>query len=334
MSLTRDAPQGGSVRPTKQHQGALRAPLNDMLGTEANVRLLRELARARRGLTAGALADRARLNRAATYRALDRLLDTGIVEYSESGGSRRCRLRSEHPLAGALRGLFHFEADRFREIEKGIRAALEALAPPPISGWIEGPVARGDDRFGTPLVVGLLDTPQHLDEHAEALRDQLVALEREADVTIEVRARTLADLDALPDDERDALVSAVPLFGVPVEAFVAPDRLHRATTTRAHGDLDARGLAYASAIAERLPTEPELIDRALEWVRARLADASTGEARELREWERILSSSTPARLRRFLLHPGERATRLRQSNPFLAILTEEERAELRRRGAA
>lgn len=322
------------MRPTKQLQGALRAPLNDMLGTEANVRLLRELTRARRSLTPGELADRAKLNRAATYRALDRLVETGIVEYDGSGGSRRCRVRTAHPLAGALKDLFRAEADRFREIEKGIRAALEALVPPPISGWIEGPVARGDDRFGTPLVVGVLDTPQHREEHAEALRDRLVPLEREADVTIEVRARTRADFDALTEAEREALVGAVPVFGVPVAAFVAPDRAGRARTPRTHGDLDAQGLAYASAIAERLPTEPELIDRALEWVRARLADASTGEARELREWERILGSSTPVRLRRFLLDAGERATRLRQSNPFLAILTEEERAALRRRGAA
>lgn len=181
--------------------------------------------------------------------------------------------------------------------------------------------------------MGLLDSPQAVDEHAEALRDRLAALEREADVTIEVRARTQADLKALPDAEREALAGAIPLFGVPVKAFVAPDRLRR-RAARTHGDLDAQGLAYASAIAERLPTEPELIGRALDWVRARLADASPGEVRELREWERILGSTTPARLRRFLLHPGERATRLRQSNPFLAVLTEGERAELRRRGAA
>jgi hypothetical protein len=121
----------------------------------------------------------------------------------------------------------------------------------------------------------------------------------------------------------------LPLFGVPIQACVAPDQHRRLGFPRSHGDRDAQGLAYARRIAERLPTEPELIERALAWIRDRIPRASAGEAQELREWEPILHSSTPARLRELLLHPGERATRLRQSNLFLAILTEEERTELR-----
>jgi hypothetical protein len=56
--------------------------------------------------------------------------------------------------------------------------------------------------------------------------------------------------------------------------------------------------------------------------------ASLAEQRELREWDRVLQTMSLARLRRFLTDRGERATRLRQTLPFLDALSSAERKAL------
>jgi hypothetical protein len=94
---------------------------------------------------------------------------------------------------------------------------------------------------------------------------------------------------------------------------------------RRHADLDARGLGIARAIARQLRRDPALSARALACVEQRMASASPQERLELEEWAQLLRTASPARLRRFLVAPGERATRLRQTLPFLGILSPEER---------
>jgi hypothetical protein len=64
---------------------------------------------------------------------------------------------------------------------------------------------------------------------------------------------------------------------------------------------------------------------ALRHVRRREKNASPQEGRELREWERILVTMTPSRLRQLLVERTERATRLRQTLPALDLLTPAER---------
>lgn len=308
-------------------KGALRAPLDEVLRGPANVRLLRELAAEPRFFAPGELARRTGLTRATVYRALDRLFDAGFIEY-ESSGALRCRFRTDHPLADSLSRLFTAEHQRFLTIRDGIRNVVEELEPPPVSAWIERSVAVGTDDFGDPLVVGLLDTPEHLDEHVEMLQERLIDLQREQDVTIEIRGRTRADLGALPAEDKEGLAEALPLYGPPVDSFIAPEKYRRQRPARNHQDLEDLSLRYAEAIAKRIRKEPELIERARAWLRSRMAQASKPEVRELREWERVLESTTPARLSRFLVDSSERAVRLRQTNPFLDVLTQEERREL------
>jgi len=59
-------------------------------------------------------------------------------------------------------------------------------------------------------------------------------------------------------------------------------------------------------------------------VQKRMREASKQEQLELKEWLRLLSLP-PAMLQRFLVDPGPRATRLRQSLPALGLLTPRER---------
>ncbi len=75
----------------------------------------------------------------------------------------------------------------------------------------------------------------------------------------------------------------------------------------------------AAHIAPRL--DQRLIEEARERIRRRLrqgpGQASAAERKSLHEWEMILRSMSLRRLRRFLVDEGPRATRLRQTFPFL-----------------
>jgi hypothetical protein len=62
-----------------------------------------------------------------------------------------------------------------------------------------------------------------------------------------------------------------------------------------------------------------------------MEQASAQELPELNEWLELLEHKSVSQVRSLLLDPGERATRLRQSLPFLEVLTETERIELLQR---
>jgi hypothetical protein len=316
-------------RPSKQ-QSALRNPLNVMLGAEANVRILRALAASDGPFSASEIARRTGLGLAGIAKSTAFLASTGIIESVGSGSRRPVRLRLEHPLAEAMRDLFRREREYFETLLARLRTTATKIAPAPLAIWIEGNVAAGEDRIGDPVIVGLLAPSVTVDRAREAMADALEPLDQELDVTLEVRAYSAADLEAMTREESRQLVDVIPLLGPPPltlssRATAASPRVHG---VRSHADADARGRALGMAIADRLATDPSLVSRARAYVTARLSAAAVGEQRELREWDRILRTMSVARLRKFLTDPGERATRLRQTLPFLGVLTSEERERL------
>jgi len=115
---------------------------------------------------------------------------------------------------------------------------------------------------------------------------------------------------------------AVPLAGVPPTGFLEWRDPTGATgqQIRSHRDLDARAHRLAELVAQEIARDPTLIDRARSFIKNRRPAASPGERKELDEWDRLLRTMSPARLRQFLVDPGERATRLRQSLPFVGAL--------------
>jgi hypothetical protein len=88
-------------------------------------------------------------------------------------------------------------------------------------------------------------------------------------------------------------------------------------------------MTTAAWIAQRLDRDPSLPKRARSWLVHRLHDASEREAEELNEWLRLLDTASITRLQYVLRDAGERSTRMRQSNPFVPVLTEAERREMR-----
>ena len=318
-------------RPTPD-QSALRSPLNRILGTETNVRVLRVLAGTNEGLSAAELSRRTLLHISGIGKALAALEETGMVEYVGTGSRQPVRLRGVHPLAEAVRLLFLAERQRADAVFYGISQAVQAVMPPPQSAWIQGPVTTATDKPHEPVVLGVVAGPRAVENTTKTIRGALAPLERDLDVTIDVRTRTLADIMTAPAGERKFLEHSIPILGAPPlslldrEAPIKASRAMRGPTT--HADLDERSLRFASRIAERLRHDPAIVERARAYVSQRLRFASPGEALELREWEHILATMSPPKLRHFLRDSGPRATRLRQSSPFLGVLTAEERDQL------
>jgi hypothetical protein len=96
-----------------------------------------------------------------------------------------------------------------------------------------------------------------------------------------------------------------------------------------HRNIDARSLAFGRAIADRLITHPELIDQARHTLKRWMATCSSRSKGTLEEWRSVLDGPVEEVVA-LLTDAGERATRLRQSNPFAGLLPEAERNEILR----
>ncbi len=317
--------------PRPSPQSALRAPLNDILGTEANVRLLRVLSLAGTPLTAGELAHRAGLGRTGVYPALAALETTGILQYTGSGAQRQVRFREEHPLAGVLVKLFRAEASRVDALIDGLRSMFNSLVERRVvSAWIDGSAlterasrARQDnaDFVTCYLVAG----PRELPSIMEEMRSRLAKVERRFEVNMDVVGMTRSEIGMrlTPSAFRDPiLLAGVPPLALLQDVHAKPARELRNRIM--HGYHDDSGRRLAHAIGYKLRSDPSRIHTAREYLRKRIKVASKQEQHELNEWSRALSLS-PSLLQRFLVDPSPRGTRLRQSLPALGLLTSRER---------
>ncbi len=99
-----------------------------------------------------------------------------------------------------------------------------------------------------------------------------------------------------------------------------------------HRDIDRRSLAFGEAIAARLRSHPELLTRAKQNLARWLVNGSPSSRPDLLEWEAAVNGPFNGVIA-LLTDPGEKATRLRQSNPFAGVLPNEERNAILRRFA-
>jgi hypothetical protein len=93
---------------------------------------------------------------------------------------------------------------------------------------------------------------------------------------------------------------------------------------KSHDLIDQRSLAFGQAIAARLIEDPSLVDYARANISRWVTTCSPGVRRTLDEWVGVLDEGMRSILNT-LTGSGERNTRLRQSNPFAGLLSEQER---------
>src|SRR6185295_5950129 len=104
-------------------QSAHRYPLTTILGSEANVRILRELSRHGGQLSAPSLVSRTGLAKTSVWSGLEALVAAGVVMVAGSGRARLCSPPSGRPLRTAPDALFEAEEGRFDAILDAVRAA-------------------------------------------------------------------------------------------------------------------------------------------------------------------------------------------------------------------
>jgi hypothetical protein len=324
------------LRPPSHQQSALLCPLNHVLGTEANVRVMRALSLSDIPISIPEIARLTMLQPSGVARVCEKLEDVGAIEAVGRTRNRQFRISSRFALTNLLVPLFATERSRAEQVMQAVTNAAQLNDPHLHATWLEGPAARDSDSPGDPLVVGALVDPDQVENLRLALWERLLPIQRQHDVLIELRMMTRADLQTASPDRLDELKDARPLFSAPPLSLAQTGTSGELSSSRtgpmSHEVHDARSLAFARSITDRLKVDPSLVDAARRYIDARLTVASQGEKLELLEWRDVLSDMSVARLRRFLVEETPRATRLRQSLPFMGALSEDERAEIMRIG--
>ncbi len=133
------------AQPRSAPQSSQRYPLTQVLGTEANVRLLRELTLHGGQLSAPSLVSRTALAKGSVRTGLNVLVRLGVVVVAGSGHAQLYSLRPDYPLRAAIEALFDAEVARFDSVLQAIRDAANGCEPSPLATYIYGSVGRGQD---------------------------------------------------------------------------------------------------------------------------------------------------------------------------------------------
>jgi len=297
------------MRPVATQRNFLQYPLDSILGSEAQVRLLRamllDINRRLSVSSAGALAG---LSHRGTQMALNRLVDTGIVIQNGQGRSIQYSLHEDHSLIRSLHDLFCREHERFEGIVSEIKKALTGLNEIR-SAWIDSMPVGSRGAVELSVVVNV----KAIDWISTELRTRIAKVESSHDLVIEFTVFTRAD-EKQPD--MDSVVLIQP-----------PDSVsqNQGGQMKSHREADERSLLYARGVVELMKDDPSLIVRAKRHLSMLLRDDQGTASHDLLEWKQLLETYSTTRLADLLVSESSRAIRLRQSSPFYAVLTSDER---------
>ena len=249
-----------------------------------------------------------------TLKALVRLEKTGFLQSTGSERSKLYSFTSGNALTDALRVVFRTEGDWHKEMIDDLRDVFSSVANPVDSGWL----CLDEYKLGDALEIGFLTNSRHVARTKAELRDRLVSFEQHHKTPTRLIGLSRADLH---DYERNDIVLLVGYS--PFEESVTAFR------PRSHFDLDLRSHKIAEQLAQLIERDPTIVTRAREYVERVIREGPQSTRTDLMEWRRILQSYSQRQLLDFLVDTGERATRLRQSTPFLPVLTPSERVRIR-----
>ncbi len=293
-------------------------PLDDLLGSVGNVRLLRYLCTEAAGpVSAPQAAKRVGLTEAATRRSLKRLADTGFVVRRGGGRGGYWELRSDDVMIAAVCDAFAQERYRFERFVEQLRESLREM-PEIASAWLSDAPEHTERSLALSLVVDAVARPWI----GQEVGRRMASLEQGYDVVIEPAVHTEADLPEPDPDEVVSLVGALP--GAAAGSYWRSGTGVPAT----HEAREQRSLRAAATIADMVRRDPSLVERAKHHVDLRLREGAGTATDDLLEWRRILESYSLPRLTGFLTSDTSRARRLRQSSPFFAVLSADERDRL------
>lgn len=298
------------MKPMPTKTDPIKYPLDEILGYKGNVRLLRALLhKANVPLSAPDAARIAEITAQGARKALDRLVACGIIERIGSGRATQYGSRKEAPLSKALVSLFASEGERYDRIVDSLKSSLAEISEAH-AAWLSAPSRDKDGSIELMVVVSAKD----IGWIAEELRSRLVNIEREDDLVIELALFTRADA---PRPDRDAILL--------VSTEGRGRRKGSCGESSTHSSREARSLAISRGIADMIRQDPTLISRAKRHLN-RLMHGDLGTAtKDVAEWRQLLETYSTERVRQLLVSQTSRANRLRQTSPFFAVLTADER---------
>ena len=306
------------MRPIASKQDPIKYPLNELIGTPANIRLLRVMANEVEGpLTAADVAKRAGLTVPGTQKALRKLLKSGFVTRVGGGKKHQYEIRSADRLMQIIIELFQVEKNRYEQLLATIKNVISKMLPPPHAVWIQSTPKEID----APLLLGLLHEVSHLATCIRQLRPGLHLIENDFDLTIEVEGYTKAEI---PDLE---LGGVVILYGV-IPQLPDDSTSQQKKNALTHREKDLQLNVLSQTLAALLEKDTSLVRRGKDHIDRLLKENQGTAAKDLLEWRSILNTYSIRRLVQFITADSERAHRLRQSNPFFAVLNETERKQL------
>lgn len=306
------------MRPIVSEQNPLRYPLNELLSTQAHIRLLRVMTNEVDGpLTASDAAKRAGLTVPGAQKALKKLFKSGFISRVGGGRNHQYEVRSSDSLMQIVIKLFQTENDRYKKLITAIKNEIKNLIPHPHAVWIQS----FPTELNAPLTIGLLHETRHLTDCVRKLQKQINQVENVFDLTIEIEGYTKADISDLNFE------GITTLFGVsPQPKAAIQEQIKNKPMT--HREKDQNLARLSGKISEAVEQDASIVRRAIEYIDRLLLEDSGMATKDIKEWRDILEMYSVQRLSQFLTSTSSRANRLRQSNPFFAILTPDEKARL------
>lgn len=146
----------------------LERPFDELLETEAHVRVLRALAGLPRGFAASArdLARRAGVAHTTAARVLRTLAEYRLVRAQHVGRAYLYELNDGHVLASQIRALFQSEAGVRTQLIEYLRAELPQRVGRAEGAFLFGSAGRSDTRPGSDIDVAVV-APERSDEELE-----------------------------------------------------------------------------------------------------------------------------------------------------------------------
>ena len=305
------------MRPPTRLQDPLETPLNVILGSEGCVRVLRVLTASETAMGRSEVARKAELYPTGVRQVIEKLADLGLVDCVGSGRNKVVSLRDRHPLAGPLRSLFNDERKLYSDIIRTARNAFSHQTLPVKAVWIENHAVRSPGMID----IGILGPLTGINSVVQLVEEELRRIEHDTASHFVIHGYTDADLHTASTEQIRRLEQVTLLYGwIPLRWT-----MQGGGPIRTHQDLRERARQVSTRLARLLSSDPSLIGRAIDWIDKRQNSASVHEQHALAEWRSMLTELSTKQVQSFLMEKSERADRLRQSLPFVEVLTDIER---------
>jgi predicted nucleotidyltransferase/biotin operon repressor len=202
-------------------------PLEQVFGDRLNVTVLRQLSQVAGGISGNGLARRLGLQQSAVRKALERLVERGLVTRADVGRTAAYALDARREVVRrVVLPAFRAEARLGERLRGALQRAAAALRPRPAAVVLYGSVARGAAAPGDVDLLVVLAQPEDEEPVRAALLDAVRPVELRFQLAVHPVVMTAADL---ADRQADPLVAEIAADGLLLSGR-APGPLRRVRT--------------------------------------------------------------------------------------------------------